>query len=159
MDVTDLDLPVLVSLAGPAVERLLLSRLDARGHHGLRRSHGYVIQRLVEHEPTIGELADSLGMTQQGASKQVVDLERLGYAERVPSPTDRRVRTVRLTGAGRAVLTAGRSEREDLEAEVAARVGAEAVSGAKLALAALLDLTGVADRVPGRAVPMPGDPS
>ena len=59
----------------------MLEHIHNAGHRGVKASHGYVIQRLIEEEPTIGALAASLGMT-QGASKQVNDLESLGFVER-----------------------------------------------------------------------------
>ena len=155
MDVAELDLPTLVSLAGPAVVRRLLEQITTAGWQGVKPSHGYVIQRLVDDEPTIGALAEALGMTQQGASKQVADLERLGYAERVPGAVDQRVRTVRLTGTGRSVLAAGRQARRDLEAEVTELVGEDDVAAAKRALGALLGLTGLAEQVAVRSVPLP----
>lgn len=156
MDASDLDLPTMVSLAGPAVVRLLLDRTADRGLEGVKPSHGYVIQRLVEEQPTIGELAASLGMTQQGASKQVLDLERLGYVERVAGDHDQRVRRVRLTTAGRALLDEGRRARLELEAELTRLVGASTVEAAKTALVALIGLTDVADRISDRSVPLPG---
>lgn len=155
MDVRDLDLPTMVSLAGPAVVRLLLEHLSEAGHPGVKPSHGYVMQRLVDGQPTIGELAEALHMTQQGASKQVADLERLGFAERVPDARDQRVRTVRLTAAGRAMLTAGRQARRDLEAGVIQLVGEADVAAAKRALAALLELTELTGSIATRSVPLP----
>jgi DNA-binding MarR family transcriptional regulator len=122
---------------------------------GIKPSHGYVIQRLVDDEPTISSLASSLGMTQQGASKQVGDLERLGYVERIPVPGDQRARKVRLTTAGRAVLDGGRKARADIESQVSDRVGAEAVQTAKVVLASLLEVVGLDDRVRARSVPAP----
>jgi DNA-binding MarR family transcriptional regulator len=85
----------------------------------------------------------------------VADLQRLGYAERVPDARDQRVRTVRLTRAGQGVLAEGRRARAELEAEVAEQVGAADVAAANTALAALLRLTGVAEHVPDRSVPLP----
>ena len=155
MNISDLDLPTMVSLIGPAVVQRLLHDVGEAGHEGVKPSHGYVIQRLVDDQPTIGELAEALGMTQQGASKQVADLERLGYAERVPGVRDQRVRTVRLTAAGRGVLTAGRSARSRLEAQVTELVGADDVAAAKRALAAMFGLVGLAEQVATRSVPLP----
>ena len=145
----------MVSLAGPAVVRLLLQRIADAGHDGVKPSHGYVIQRLVDDQPTIGELAESLGMTQQGASKQVADLERLGYVERAPGARDQRIRTVRLTAHGRAVLEQGRRARTLLEKEVVEQVGADTVAAAKVALTALLSLTEIDERIATRSVPLP----
>jgi len=153
----DLDLPVLVSLTGPAVSQLVLEHIHNAGHRGVKASHGYVIQRLIEEEPTIGALAASLGMTQQGASKQVNDLESLGFVERVSDERDGRIRYVRLTKSGWSVLEAGRQARAQLEQAVIARVGEQDVLAAKRALAALLELTDLAERISTRTVPLPED--
>ena len=157
MPSVDLDLPLLVSLTGPAVSQLVLEHIHNAGHQGVKASHGYVIQRLIEEEPTIGALAASLGMTQQGASKQVSDLESLGFVERVSDEHDGRIRYVRLTEAGWAVLEAGRQARAQLEQAVIARVGEQDVHAAKRALVALLELTGLADQISTRTVPLPDD--
>jgi DNA-binding MarR family transcriptional regulator len=134
---------------------VLLDRVAEAGYVGILPSHGYVIQLLVDGEPTVGELAEKLGITQQGASKQVSELERLGYVERVSVPDDQRVRRVRLTGAGRGVLEAGRMARADLEAQVVAKVGPRTVASAKKALAALLEVEGLSEKVRSRSVPAP----
>ena len=151
----DLDLPTLVTLTGPAIISRVLQGIADAGHSGVKPSHGYVIQRLVTEEPTVGALAESLGMTQQGASKQVNDLEQLGYVERVGDENDLRVRYVRLTANGRAVLDAGRQARADLEREVVARVGQRKVNAAKAALVALLEITDLDQYIATRTVPLP----
>ena len=155
MDPQDLDLPTLAALAGSGIVRTLVERMETAGFAGVRPSHGYVIQRLVEEEPTITALAESLGMTQQGASKQVRDLELLGYVERIAVPGDQRARRVRLTASGRGVLEAGRRARAEIEAEVVAQVGAGSVATAKAALAALLAVAGLDENVRTRTVPTP----
>lgn len=155
MEPEDIDLPTLTALAGGGVVRWLLGQLDGEGLPGVKPSHGYVIQRLVDAEPTIGALAEALGMSQQGASKQVADLERLGYVERVVVAGDQRARRVRLTPAGREVLEAGRRARVRLEQQLVDRVGAEAVAAARVAVAALLDVVGLDERVRSRSVPVP----
>ncbi len=155
MKATDLDLPTLASLAGGGSTRVVLDRIEAAGFAGVKPSHGYVIQRLVDDEPTITALAESLGMTQQGASKQVRDLESLGYVERVAGPGDQRTRRVRLTPLGRRMLEAARRARADLEAEVLEQVGARNVRAAKVVLAALLGAAGLDERVATRTVPTP----
>jgi len=157
MEPVDLDLPTLTPLVGNAVVRMLLTRVARDGHTGLRPSHGYLIQRLVEDEPTISGLAASLGITQQGASKQVRELEELGYVERRQLPADGRVRGVRLTDRGREVLEAGRRARAELEAELVAQVGKKDTETARRVLAALLEIIGLGDDVRRRSVPIPGD--
>jgi DNA-binding MarR family transcriptional regulator len=156
MEPSELDLPTLALLAGTGAATLLLERITQAGYSGVRPSHGYVIQRLVENEPTISALAASLGMTQQGASKQVKDLEEGGYVERLSAEGgDQRTRHVRLTQRGRGLLETGRRARAELEAEVAERIGDEALRAAKHALAALLEIAGLDDRVRTRTVPAP----
>ena len=150
----DLNLATLATLLGPALTRLVLDRVAAAGFDGVKPSHGYVIQRLVDDEPTIGALAASLRMTQQGASKQVSDLEGLGYVERVADGRDQRLRTVRLTKRGRSLLAAGRRIQADLEADVTDRVGPRNVRAAKKALVALLEITDLAQHIPTRTVPL-----
>jgi DNA-binding MarR family transcriptional regulator len=157
VELRDLDLPALVTLAAPAVTEALVTRLREQGYDGVRASHGYVVQRLLDDEPTIGGLAAALGMTQQGASKQVADLERLGYAERVPAPGDQRVRHVRLTERGRAMVAATRDARRDLEGRLVDAIGSHKAGAARDALAALVDVLGLAEPVRRRAVPAPRD--
>jgi DNA-binding MarR family transcriptional regulator len=157
MDTHDLDLATLAALAGGGVVRVILDRIEADGFDGVKPSHGYVVQRLVDGEPTITALADSLGMTQQGASKQVRDLERLGYVERVPVPGDQRARRVRLTPHGRLLLESGRRARATIEADILERVGVRNLRAAKVALAALMDVAGLSERVANRTVPAPAE--
>src|SRR4051812_32064362 len=98
-------------LAGGAAGRTVISMMTAAIGSDVRVSHGYVFQLLIDAEPTIGELAAGLGITQQGASKHVAELVRLGYAERVADPADARTRRVRMSARGRAVLEEGRRAR------------------------------------------------
>ena len=155
---SDLDLPTLAGLAGGGVVRVILERIEAAGFVGVKPSHGYVIQRLVEgEEPTISALARSLGMTQQGASKQVRDLEILGYVERLVGPGDQRARRVRLTPLGRRMLETARMVRAGIEAEVLDQVGAGNVKAAKRALVALLNISGLDEHIGSRTVPAPSE--
>jgi DNA-binding MarR family transcriptional regulator len=155
MDLERLDVASLAALSGDAAARHVLARLDAAGHGAVRNAHGYVFQRLLAGDPTIGELAEALGITQQGASKHVADLERLGYAERVPDPSDQRVRRVRLTAAGHAAIDAGRAARGALERTLEERFGADDLAVARRVLVGLLDVTGETPLVHGRAMPLP----
>jgi DNA-binding MarR family transcriptional regulator len=151
----DLDLTTYVGIVAPALNELVIERLAAHGFAGVKVSHGYVVQRLLGAEPTISALATSLGMSQQGASKQVLDLERLGYAERVAVAGDQRARSVRLTDRGHAMVEATRAIRDDLERQIVERAGARRVGQAKQVLAALVDLLDLQGSVERRAVPPP----
>jgi DNA-binding MarR family transcriptional regulator len=148
----EFDLAAYVGLVAPALNSVIIERLARRGFSGVKVSHGFVVQRLLNDEPTIGAIAEALGMTQQGASKQVADLERLGYAERVPVAGDQRARAVRLTPRGRSMVEATRRIRAQIERAVLARVGARSLAGAKKTLDALVDVVDLRERVEQRRV-------
>ena len=157
LDPASLDLPVLTSLAGSAVDERLLRDLRAAGHPSVRRSHGYVIQLLVEEEPTVTEIASRLGISQQAASKSVADLERLGYVERRADDRDQRARRVSLTTRGRDLLTRTRDLRQRLAQELVDVAGADDVAAARRTLHALLGITGAREAIAARRVPLPED--
>jgi DNA-binding MarR family transcriptional regulator len=142
LDPADFDLATLAALAGEAANRHLLDRLRAAGFDGIRISHGYVIQRLVDDEPTVGELAEQLGVTQQAVSKSVAELESLGYVTRRVDAADSRMRRVVLSERGHAMLAQTRADRRTLET----RLGRD-LAQAKDALIRLLAETGDLDRV------------
>jgi len=155
LDPASIDLPSLASLAGASATEHLLGRLRAAGHARVRSSHGYIIQHLIAGTPTVGELAGQLAVTQQAASKFVLELESLGYAERRPDPVDSRIRRVALTAQGQSLVEQARAARAKLEAEVSAAVGAHAVRAARRALVAMLEVTGGTDAVARRRVKPP----
>ncbi|MEV6490063.1 hypothetical protein AB0M20_15790, partial [Actinoplanes sp. NPDC051633] len=78
-------------------------------------------------------------------------------ARNATSAGDQRARTVRLTTRGRESIESARRAQAALEREVIAKVGADTVTAAKEALAALLESIGAADRVRTRSVPAPPD--
>ncbi|MGW6930725.1 MarR family winged helix-turn-helix transcriptional regulator [Lentzea sp. NPDC054927] len=139
-----LDFATLAYLAGSSANEAVLARLHEIGYVGVRVSHGYVIQHLVEGAPTVSELGELLGVTQQAASKQLVELERLGYVERVLDGVDSRVRRAALTVRGRQLVEDSRRLRGELDVH-----GGDAV---KRALIRLLDATGGTEKVLGRRV-------
>jgi DNA-binding MarR family transcriptional regulator len=141
----DIDLATLAFLAGSSANDAILQRLHEIGHDGVRVSHGYVIQHLIESRPTVSELGELLGVTQQAASKQLAELERLGYVVREPDRVDSRVRRANLTKRGKKLVEDSRRIRRELDVH-----GGDEV---KRALIRLLDATGGTERVLRRRVP------
>ncbi|MFJ7077145.1 MarR family winged helix-turn-helix transcriptional regulator [Streptomyces sp. NPDC098781] len=86
---------------------------------GLRLRH-YAVLRLLATTPGAlqRELSSSLGYDPSAIVGLVDDLEKLGFAERRPSPDDRRSRIIVLTEGGRAFLRdtdeAGRRVTDEL---------------------------------------------
>jgi DNA-binding MarR family transcriptional regulator len=140
VDLMDIDLATLAHLAGSAANDAILKQLHEIGHEGVRISHGYVIQHLIEGAPTVSELGELLGVTQQAASKQLLELERLGYVTRVPDSADSRIRRAQLTDRGRRLVRDSRRLRRRLDAKVG-------TDEAKQALIRLLDETGGTENV------------
>jgi DNA-binding MarR family transcriptional regulator len=150
-----LDLGLAALFAGQAIAEAVRRRLDARGFAGLRFSHGFLVQRLVEDEQPIAALAAALKVSQQAVSKTVSELERLGYVRRRPDPRDARVRLVSLTDRGRAAVAAAREERAAVEAELRERLGPRRVAAATRVLREALDLHGATAAVRARRVRPP----
>lgn len=155
LDPRQLDTGTLALFVGHAAAALVQEQLAGQGFGDLRFSHGYVFQHLIDDSPTVGELAVRLDMTQQGASKAVAELERLGYCERVADAADARVRRVRLTGRGRDALTASRRARAALEGRLADRFGEQDLAEHRDLLIRLLDDLGGTAAVERRAVRPP----
>ncbi|MEE1941370.1 helix-turn-helix domain-containing protein [Streptomyces sp. TRM 70361] len=155
VDPRELDTGTLALFLGFTAAARVADELAARGFAGLRFSHGYVFQHLVDAHPTVGELAGKLDMTQQGASKTVAELERLGYVERVPDPADARIRRVGLTPRGRAAVEAARAARRALEERFGERSGTRRLAETRALLADLLEELGGTAAVRRREVRPP----
>jgi DNA-binding MarR family transcriptional regulator len=153
--VPELELDLAALFAGQTLADAVRRRLEARGFAGLRFSHGFLVQRLVEDEQSIAALAGALGVTQQAVSKTVTELERLGYVRRRPDPRDARVRLVALTERGRAAVAAAREERAAVVADLRDRLGPRRVDAATRLLREVLDLHGTASAVRTRRVRPP----
>lgn len=157
LDQEDIDIATLAWIAGSSANERLLATIRGSGHPRLRNSHGYIFQHLLAGTPTVGELAELLGVTQQAASKAVLELEGLGYVERKPDPLDGRIRRLALTARGRQAVRAARTARADLERELAARIEPRAMAATRRTLAALIDVAGARDAVARRRVKAPSD--
>jgi DNA-binding MarR family transcriptional regulator len=136
------DLTLLLTALHAAVNAEVVRRIAAAGHPRLRVSHGYVFQHLVGGPARISDLARKLGMTLQGASKMVVELEQLGYVSRRVDPDDRRNRIVELTAHGWAGIEAGREARAAVTADLRAVLGEPAAGELISALQRLAEHTG-----------------
>lgn len=104
---------------------------------GLGRGH-YRAALLIKRRPGIGvqELAALTGLSKQGASRILADLDKAGYVEKAPAKGDGRRKPAQLTAEGKA-FEARISERLRNHLALAYRVGGlDAVAGARRILAA-----------------------
>jgi len=85
-------------------------------------------------------LVKQLKVSKQAAGQLVDTLVLRGYLKREPDEEDRRRFTIRLTERGWHAAAVQREAREKIDAEWAARVGAETVTNVRKALAALIEI-------------------
>lgn len=89
----------------------------------------------------LSELADAAQMTKQAAGFLVDQLERAGYLERVPDPSHRRARLIRITPCGAQTIPISAKVIADIEAEWTEHVGPENLDHLRKTLAALREIT------------------
>jgi len=142
---------LLVACTAAGTERIE-RHVAADGFPAVRESHGYLIQHLVPGPKTIGQLATLLGMTQQGASKCVSELEAAGHVARRSDERDARVRVVALTEHGWAAVDAARAARKDLRDALRDRLGADRYEEFRAALVEVAAWSGGLDRLTDRAL-------
>jgi DNA-binding MarR family transcriptional regulator len=149
------DFTTSLSHIGAAVDEQVLLELRKAKLRGLRRGHGYVIQRLVVGPATSSEIAELLGVTQQAVSKAVGELVALGYVRRSVDRGDRRRRRLTLTARGRRAVEISRAARSTLEARFAKQAGARRFATAKAVTAIIADELGIAEQIESRSVQPP----
>ena len=154
VDPSQLDLGHLALFLGLRVNELVMKRMETAGFRGVRESHGYLIQHLIESERSITELARRMGVTQQAASKTVAELIGLGMLEAVPA-RDRRAKRIRLSERGWRCVQMGRRTRARMDARLAASAGRENYEQAKASLLTCLQLLGGVGRIRARRVRAP----
>ena len=106
----------------------LTRRVYAAGYTDLRPGHGCVFGTIDPEGSRLTDLAERAGMTKQTVGEVTSDLEKLGYVERVPDPSDGRAKIIRLTDRGHAAHAIGRGLIEDIERDWGERFGAERVA-------------------------------
>jgi DNA-binding MarR family transcriptional regulator len=93
-----------------AMDRALFPELARRGHGDIRPAHSKVFEVIKGTGSRITDMAADAAMTKQAMQYLVDDLEKLGYAERIPDPDDRRAKLIRLTPRGRECVVFAREE-------------------------------------------------
>jgi DNA-binding MarR family transcriptional regulator len=113
----------LLRIPREATLRRVLDGLAAAGFADVRPAHFTVFQHMPPEGIRLTVLADAALLTKQSTAYLVDDLEVMGYLERVPDPSDRRAKVLRLTARGRAVEDTVRATIRQIEADWAQRLG------------------------------------
>ena len=102
---------------------LLHEHFAANGHPHVRAPHGHAMQFLDEEGTRVSDLARRAQITKQSMAELVAHLERHGYVERVPDPSDRRAKLVRTTAKGQELHAIARAFVAELERRWGVRLG------------------------------------
>ena len=119
------ELGILLFVANRALEQRAFEAVVAAGITDITLAQARVAARIAPDGTRVSDLALQARVTKQSAAFLVEQLEAAGYVERVPDPTDRRARLVRLTPRAQRVAQAANTEVERVLAEWADHVGEE----------------------------------
>jgi DNA-binding MarR family transcriptional regulator len=81
--------------------------LEGTEFDDIRPTHGCVFGFVRDEGMRLTRLATLAGMTKQSVGEVVDDLVKLGYAERIPDPNDKRAKLICLTDRGRSAQSVG----------------------------------------------------
>lgn len=124
--------------------------LRAAGFDDIRPPHANVFPFVPLEGIQVGELARLARVRKQTMAQAVAGLERAGYVERRPDPSDRRARLVFLTERGQAVPRVALETAPRVEARWAELIGADELETLRELLERLLtELENSGDSAPG----------
>jgi DNA-binding MarR family transcriptional regulator len=135
------ELGILLFVANRELERRAHDAVVAAGITDITLAQARVAARIGADGTRVSDLAEQARVTKQSAAFLVEQLEAAGYVERVPDPTDRRARLVRLTSRARRVAEVADAEVERVLAEWAGHVGEDRLRHMHETLRDLRDIT------------------
>ncbi len=124
-------LGALLRIPAAAVNRAILTHLVDR-FPDFRQSYQPVFQ-YIDHPPhgpegtRLTDLAERAGLTKQALIEVIDEMERRGYVTRIADPNDRRAKLICLTERGLAVHEEAFGAIAAIDADWAARIGAQAL--------------------------------
>ncbi len=134
------DLTTLMEGAYAAVIAEVHRQLDAAGFADIRPAHGKVFQTIGQDGNRITDMADRAQITKAAMVELVDYLERGGYLERRPDPSDGRAKIVQLTGRGWDAVRVAAAAIAHAEARWTAHLGNRNMGILRRALQALPQL-------------------
>jgi DNA-binding MarR family transcriptional regulator len=113
----------LLRVPAQAIQRRIITGLNAAGFEELRLPHMAVLQFPGPDGVRPGLLADRAGMSKQAMNQLLRSLEEVGYVARSDHPEEGRARIVHLTRRGRAAYAKAIEILRDIEREWSAELG------------------------------------
>jgi DNA-binding MarR family transcriptional regulator len=136
-----LELGILLFVANRALEERAFDAVVAAGITDITPAQARVAARIGPDGTRVSVLAEQARVTKQTAAFSVEQLEKAGYVERVPDPSDGRARLVRLTPKAQPMIDAAGEEVQRVMDEWADHVGEERLDQLHTTLADLRELT------------------
>jgi len=131
-------LGVLLRLAHQHFSSAVDEALDQSGFGDIRPHHANVFSFVPPEGIQVSELTVKAGVRKQSMAQAVEELEKLGYVERRPHPTDKRARLVFLTERGKQIRPLAMATGKRVEEVWAQLLGERDLEVLRSALQALL---------------------
>ncbi|GII30634.1 MarR family winged helix-turn-helix transcriptional regulator [Planotetraspora mira] len=123
-----------------AMEGRVMDALAEAGFDDITLAQSRVFQRIGPNGTRVTDLAEQARISKQTATFLVDQLERAGYVERVPDPTDARARLVRIAARGEAGVAVARMAEAEVEAEWTRHLGRRDAAHLRRALTRLREI-------------------
>jgi DNA-binding MarR family transcriptional regulator len=137
----DLNTGLLLYIPYRAMEFRVFQALAAAGYDDFTPAQARVFQRIAPDGSRLTDLAEQASITKQSAGFLIDQLQRAGYVERVPDPTDARARLIRITTRGRETLPLAAAIVAEVEAEWSEHLGERRMDQFRATLARLREIT------------------
>ncbi|MGK8464354.1 MarR family winged helix-turn-helix transcriptional regulator [Nocardia cyriacigeorgica] len=134
-------LGLLLFLPYRSMENRVFAALADAGYADVTLAQARIVQRIGPDGTRLTELAEQAQVTKQTAGFLVDQLERAGYVERVPDPTDGRARLVRLSPRGQRASAVANAVAAEVEHEWSRHLGPRATAQLRRALTRLREIT------------------
>ncbi len=136
-----LNIGLLLFIPYRALESRVFAALAAAGYDDFTPAQGRVFQRIDPEGTRLTALAERAQVTKQTAGFLVDQLEKAGYVERVPDPSDARARLVRVAPRGAKAVADSARVIDEIEGEWEAHLGARRMAQLRETLADLREVT------------------
>jgi DNA-binding MarR family transcriptional regulator len=123
------------------LENRVFDALAKAGYDDITTAQMKILQRIGPQGTRLTELAEQAQVTKQTAGFLVDQLEKAGWVERVPDPSDKRARLVCFTARAREAIPVANAAVAEVEAEWEAYLGKQSMAQLRRILAKLRTIT------------------
>src|SRR5690242_5150438 len=123
------------------LENRVIDALTRAGYTDITVAQMKIVQRIGPDGTRLTELAEQAQVAKQTAGFLVDQLAKAGWVERVPDPSDKRARLVRLAARGRDALPVAAAAVAEVEAEWTAHLGKQRMTQLRRILNELREIT------------------